>query len=69
MIGLGAAPTIVWLDSLGVGAMGMGGDTTALAVQIEYTNRHPATFPIGMVVQCWCDRRQSIKINKNGEVE
>ncbi len=56
------------INSLGVGAMGMGGDTTALAVQIEYTNRHPATFPIGMVVQCWCDRRQTININKDGEV-
>ncbi len=56
------------INSLGVGAMGMGGDTTSLAVQIEYTNRHPATFPVGMVVQCWCDRRQSIKIDKNGEV-
>lgn len=56
------------INSLGVGPMGMGGDTTALAVQIEYTNRHPATFPIGMVVQCWCDRRQTIRIDKNGEV-
>ncbi len=56
------------INSLGVGAMGMGGDTTALAVQIEYTNRHPATFPIGMVVQCWCDRRQSIQIDKNGDI-
>ena len=56
------------INSLGVGPQGMGGKTTALAVQIEYTNRHPATFPVGMVVQCWCDRRQSIKINKDGEV-
>lgn len=56
------------INSLGIGPMGMGGDTTALGVQIEYTNRHPATFPIGMVVQCWCDRRQIIKINKDGEV-
>ncbi len=56
------------INSLGVGAMGMGGDTTSLAVQIEYTNRHPATFPVGMVIQCWCDRRQSIKINKDGMV-
>lgn len=56
------------VNSLGIGPMGMGGDTTALAVQIEYTNRHPATFPVGLVVQCWCDRRQTIRINKDGEV-
>jgi len=56
------------INELGVGPMGMGGRTTALAVHIEYTNRHPATFPVGLVVQCWCDRRAVIKVNKDGEV-
>jgi len=56
------------INSLGVGPMGLGGSTTALAVHIEYTNRHPATFPVGLVVQCWCDRRAKIRITRDGEV-
>lgn len=56
------------INRLGVGPMGLGGDTTALAVHIGHTARHPATFPVGLVVQCWCDRRASIRITKNGEV-
>ncbi|MBI5001300.1 MAG: fumarate hydratase [Euryarchaeota archaeon] len=57
------------LNALGVGPMGVGGRTTALAVHIEYTCRHPATFPTAMVVQCWCDRRAGIEISKDGEVK
>lgn len=56
------------INELGVGPMGLGGATTALAVHIEYTNRHPATFPVGLVVQCWCDRRAKVHITKDGEV-
>ncbi len=56
------------INSLGVGPAGTGGLTTALAVHVEYTMRHPATFPVGMVVQCWCDRRAKIKVTKDGEV-
>ncbi|MDO9536814.1 MAG: fumarate hydratase [Thermoplasmata archaeon] len=54
------------VNELGVGPMGLGGKTTALAVNIEYTSRHPATFPTALVVQCWCNRRAIIKIDKNG---
>ncbi len=56
------------INKLGVGPMGLGGATTALAVHVEYTNRHPATFPVGLVVQCWCDRRAKVHITKDGEV-
>ena len=54
------------VNELGVGPMGLGGKTTAMAVHIEYTYRHPATFPTALVIQCWCDRRATIKIDKNG---
>ena len=56
------------VNELEIGPMGLGGKTTALAVNIEYTCRHPATFPTALVVQCWCDRRAVININKDGEV-
>ena len=54
------------VNELGIGPMGLGGKTTAMAVNIEYTSRHPATFPTALVVQCWCDRRATIHIDKDG---
>jgi fumarate hydratase subunit alpha len=56
------------VNALGVGPMGLGGDTTALAVNLEYTMRHPATYPTAMVVQCWCDRRAVVNITSKGEI-
>jgi fumarate hydratase subunit alpha len=56
------------VNSLGIGPMGLGGRTTALGVNIEFTNRHPASFPTAMVVQCWCNRRDIIHISKDGEI-
>ncbi|MDG6219924.1 MAG: fumarate hydratase [Candidatus Thermoplasmatota archaeon] len=55
------------VNSLGVGPMGMGGNTTALAVHIEYGFRHPASYPLGIVVQCWADRRSRVRIDTQGE--
>lgn len=56
------------VNKLGVGPMGMGGKTTALAVHVEFAPRHPATFPVGMVMQCWCNRRVVIRLDSQGEV-
>ena len=55
-------------NELGVGPMGIGGETTVLDVKIEYANRHPASFPLGIVIQCWCNRRGAVNIKQNGEV-
>ncbi len=57
------------INESGVGPMGVGGKTTVLDVHIEYAHRHPASFPIGVVVQCWADRRSTVKIKKDGRVE
>jgi fumarate hydratase subunit alpha len=56
------------INQLGVGPMGMGGKTTALAVNVEFAPRHPATFPVGLVMQCWCHRHATIIIDRNGKV-
>jgi len=56
------------VNSLGVGPMGMGGRTTALAVHVEYAPRHPATFPVGLVMQCWCHRHATIRLDREGKV-
>ena len=57
------------LNQLGIGPMGLGGDTTVLGVNIEYAHRHPATLPVGVVTQCWAARRASIKVFSNGDIE
>lgn len=57
------------LNSLGIGPMGLGGDTTVLDVHIEYAYRHPASLPVGIAVQCWADRRAIVDIDENGNVE
>lgn len=57
------------INALGIGPMGMGGKTTALEVHIEYTYRHPATFPVALVVQCWADRRARVIVSANGGIE
>lgn len=56
------------INRLGVGPMGMGGSTTALAVNVETAPRHPATFPVGLVMQCWCHRYVTLRIGSDGRV-
>lgn len=56
-------------NNLGVGPMGVGGETTVLDVKIEYDYRHPASFPVGITPQCWANRRVSLRITPEGTVE
>jgi len=57
------------LNSLGIGPMGLGGDTTVLGVNVEYAYRHPATLPVAIVTQCWAARRATVRVTKDGKVE
>lgn len=54
------------LNELGIGAMGLGGKHTVLAVHIDYAYRHPATYPVAIVFQCWAARRASIHLKPDG---
>ena len=54
------------VNKLGVGPMGLGGATTALAVNIDYVNRHPATFPLAIAMQCWAARRICVEFDSDG---
>jgi len=56
------------INRLGVGPMGMGGTTTTLAVHVESAPRHPANFPVGLVMQCWCHRHITIHFDRKGAV-
>jgi fumarate hydratase subunit alpha len=56
-------------NQTGIGPMGLGGKTTVLDVKIDYSHRHPASYPVAVVVQCWAARRASARISSNGKVE
>jgi len=57
------------INSLGIGPMGLGGKTTTLDVKIEYAHRHPASLPVGVVIQCWANRRSIVEIRKDGTIK
>ncbi len=50
------------INSLGLGPMGLGGDTTAVAVNVEYGDCHTASLPVAVNIQCWAARRASITL-------
>ncbi len=54
------------INELGIGAMGLGGRYTVLAVHIDYAHRHPATYPVAIVFQCWALRRATAIIKSDG---
>ena len=53
----------------GIGPMGLGGKFTVLGVNVDYANRHPASYPVAVAFQCWAARRASARINPDGTVE
>ena len=57
------------INKTGIGPMGLGGKVTALDVHVEVAHRHPASLPIGVVIQCWADRRAHMVIHKDGAWE
>ena len=54
------------INATGVGPMGVGGETTSLAVHVEYAHRHPVSLPLGILVQCWADRRARVVVKADG---
>jgi len=57
------------INKTGIGSMGLGGKVTALDVHVEVAHRHPASLPVGVVIQCWADRRASMVVHKDGSWE
>jgi len=53
---------ITEINNLGIGAMGMGGTKTALAVHIESNPCHIASLPVSVNVQCHSSRHTHITI-------
>ncbi|MEM2190328.1 MAG: fumarate hydratase [Archaeoglobaceae archaeon] len=48
------------VNSLGIGPMGLGGKTTALAVLSELNHCHTASLPVAVNIQCWANRRAEV---------
>jgi fumarate hydratase subunit alpha len=56
------------INATGIGPMGLGGRTTALAVHVEYASCHTASLPVGVNLQCYAARRATMKIFADGRV-
>ena len=50
------------INSLGIGPMGLGGGTTALAVHVETAHCHTASLPVAVNIQCWANRHASVTL-------
>jgi fumarate hydratase subunit alpha len=57
------------INATGVGPMGLGGDTTSLAVHMDYAFRHPASLPLGIAIQCWAARQSAAEISPDGSIK
>lgn len=57
------------INKSGIGPMGLGGKTTVLDVHVEKHHTHPACLPVGLVIQCWANRRANMVIFEDGNWE
>jgi fumarate hydratase subunit alpha/L(+)-tartrate dehydratase alpha subunit len=57
------------INETGLGPMGLGGDTTALAVMAEAAYTHITQNPVAVTLQCWRGERASARIGADGRVE
>ena len=57
------------LNSLGVGIMGIGGDTSVLGVNVEYAYTHIAGICVAISSNCMVARRASFRVLADGTVE
>jgi fumarate hydratase subunit alpha len=50
------------VNLLGIGPMGLGGDTTALAVKVKMAGCHTASLPVAVNIQCWANRHATVEV-------
>jgi fumarate hydratase subunit alpha len=68
-IGAFESDLLAAVNGSGIGPAGLGGKTTALAVHADFAYRHPASLPVGVALQCWADRRATVRISESGVAE
>lgn len=56
------------INTLGIGAMGLGGAYTILDIHVEVAHRHPASLPVAIAMQCWANRRKTMKVDREGTI-
>lgn len=56
------------VNKTGFGPMGTGGDTTALAVHVEYAASH-GFVPVAVCFNCWINRRAGARIYNDGRID
>jgi fumarate hydratase subunit alpha len=52
------------VNLLGIGPMGLGGDTTALAVKVKMAGCHTASLPVAVNIQCWANRHATVEVKR-----
>jgi len=57
------------VNGSGLGPMGFGGDSYALAVHAEICGSHTAVVPVATIFQCWAHRYSTARIYEDGRVE
>lgn len=56
------------INSTGLGPQGLGGNTTALAVNIEWAHTHISQNPVAVNMQCWRGERSAAIIRQDGTI-
>jgi tartrate/fumarate subfamily iron-sulfur-dependent hydro-lyase alpha chain len=56
------------INQTGIGPQGLGGTTTALAVNIEWAHTHISQNPVAVNIQCWRGERAEVALDANGNV-
>ena len=56
------------VNQTGFGPMGTGGDSTAMAVHVNYAAGHGFT-PVAVAFNCWINRRTRARLYNDGRVE
>jgi fumarate hydratase subunit alpha/L(+)-tartrate dehydratase alpha subunit len=56
------------INQTGIGPQGLGGQTTAMAVNIEWAHTHISQLPVAVNMQCWRGERASATIDADGHV-
>ena len=55
-------------NTLGIGPMGLGGNTTLLGVKIGAAGRHPASYFVTVSYSCWATRRFMVELTRQGDI-
>lgn len=56
------------INQTGIGPQGLGGATTAMAVNIEWAHTHISHNPVAVNMQCWRGERAGVVIDGEGNV-